>query len=143
MVMTKKVFSETSVSRTLRLKTSKIRVTDEFITARRYSTSRTCGRTCVGTGRRSIRVVRDPMKVPKETVHGTLVRHIRGRGRPVGGYCGYLTGYGPMGIPCYVAGTLVSTMGNSIRGKLMFYKDGIKQVGRVVDIRRLVRRLIS
>lgn len=140
-VITNKVFSRGSVSRTLSLNTSNIRVTDHFITARRYSTSRTCGRTCVRTDRRGVRVVRDPINVPKHTLHGGFVSHMGHTGLPIDGYCGYLRGYDPRGIPCYVAGTLVSTIHKSIRGNLMFYKTGAKQVRRVAAMRRLVRRL--
>lgn len=143
MVMTNKIFARRSILRYVRLKTSKIRITDHFITARRYSTSSTCGRTCLGTGRSSIRVVRDPMKVPKQTMEGKFVEKLRGRGRPVAGYCGYLRGYGPTAIPCYVAGTLVTTIGKSVRGNLMFYNTGINHVGQVAAIRRLVDRLIK
>lgn len=135
------IFSGRSVERCLSLNLSNIRVTAHFMTAGRYSTTSRFGRVCIGTGGRSIAVIRDPIRVPKQTLLGPFMGQVHGRHRGMEGYFRYLGAYSPHAAPCYVAVTLVETIGKSISGTLIFYNTGTCGVGSVISIRSLVYRL--
>lgn len=144
MFITNNICANTSVTRFAGLNTTNIRLTAHFVPACRYSTSRACGSILLTTGPRSIHVVRDPIKVPNHTLGAPLIRTLTRNGHfPPGRYTQYLGAYSPTTIPCYVARTLVRTIGNGIRRKLFFYNRGINELSQVHAIHRLVSRLIA
>lgn len=144
MMTTNNVTARRSMGRILSLNISNIRITAHFVPARRYSTSVQLGRSLVRTTGSSVTVMGDPMNVPKHTVVGPFVRRIvTKRGVPRDPYRHYLTGYSPNRVPCYVASGLVTTMGNSIRGNLLFYKTGTCVTSGVRAIRSIVTSLFN
>lgn len=147
-VTTKNVCDRRALIRTLTLKTDKIRVNAQFVPARRYSTSHHCGRFRLQTAPTSVILIRDPIKLPNQTLHGTFIRRITTKTNPSPGrnyFTGYLRIYGfhSHHRACYVLQTLSQTYQNSIRGKLIFTNGDIKRDSHVIPITRLVARLMT